>query len=124
MERVPPISGQPELGLLSYKPRQPSLGRVAVVPFYPNRHGKTENVDRDNQRHKVTSLRGSGRPPTVMAAPFPTFILPHSTSKVNVARQKPTRKGGLLCLTNDLGVVIIKERAPPISGQPKFRSSV
>ena len=97
-ERVEPISGQPSLRLVRTSLRQPSLGRVAVVPFYPNRHSKTENVNRDNQRHKVTPFQGSGRPPTVMAAPFPTLILPHSTPQVNAARESLPREGWALCI--------------------------
>ena len=59
---------QPEMVLLdiSLMSTKPSLGRVAVLLFYSDRHGKSEDMQRQNNRHRRHLLsEGVAEPPAV-----------------------------------------------------------
>lgn len=46
---------------------KPSLGRVAVLLFYSDRHGKSEDMQRQNNRHRRHLLSEGVAPELVLA---------------------------------------------------------
>ena len=68
VERALRQAVQPEMVLLdiSLMSTKPSLGRVAVLLFYSDRHGKSEDMQRQNNRHRRHLLsEGVAEPPAV-----------------------------------------------------------